>query len=130
MSGGIDPILLEILWRRLISIVDEADGAPLSSGLPATAQVAHVERRRRVVSCDAVLRDEGDHRRFGRRAEGRVVPHTQTDREVQFAAFAVQHLRLPQRIAHAFVRRFFSYLRETELAFGDAAALAADGVEP
>ncbi|MHC5036370.1 MAG: hydantoinase B/oxoprolinase family protein [Planctomycetota bacterium] len=41
MGGAIDPILLEILWRRLISIVDEADGAVARTAFSSLLRDAH-----------------------------------------------------------------------------------------
>jgi N-methylhydantoinase B len=41
MTGSIDPIQLEILWRRLISIVDEADGAVARTAFSSLLRDAH-----------------------------------------------------------------------------------------
>ncbi len=41
MKTGLDPITLEILWRRLISIVDEADGAVARTAFSSLLRDAH-----------------------------------------------------------------------------------------
>jgi len=41
MTRPLDPILLEILWRRLISIVDEADGAVARTAFSSLLRDAH-----------------------------------------------------------------------------------------
>ncbi|MFH0728516.1 MAG: hydantoinase B/oxoprolinase family protein [Pseudomonadota bacterium] len=41
MSGKFDPITLEILWRRLISIVDEADGSVARTAFSSLLRDAH-----------------------------------------------------------------------------------------
>src|SRR3970282_1148558 len=41
MSSKIDPITLEILWRRLISIVDEADAAVARTAFSSVLRDAH-----------------------------------------------------------------------------------------
>ncbi|MDR3568990.1 MAG: hydantoinase B/oxoprolinase family protein [Syntrophobacteraceae bacterium] len=41
MGGRFDPVTLEILWRRLISIVDEADGAVARTAFSSLLRDAH-----------------------------------------------------------------------------------------
>ena len=41
MVGKFDPITLEILWRRLISIVDEADGTVARTAFSSLLRDAH-----------------------------------------------------------------------------------------
>ena len=41
MKDSLDPILLEILWRRLVSIVDEADGAVARTAFSSLLRDAH-----------------------------------------------------------------------------------------
>ncbi len=41
MGGKFDPVTLEILWRRLISIVDEADGAVARTAFSSLLRDAH-----------------------------------------------------------------------------------------
>lgn len=41
MTGNFDPVTLEILWRRLISIVDEADAAVARTAFSSLLRDAH-----------------------------------------------------------------------------------------
>ena len=41
MARSFDPITLEILWRRLISIVDEADGSVARTAFSSLLRDAH-----------------------------------------------------------------------------------------
>jgi len=41
MGQKFDPITLEILWRRLISVVDEADGAVARTAFSSLLRDAH-----------------------------------------------------------------------------------------